>query len=236
MSGLRALHERLPDGYRVLFSDVGGNRERQAFVYDSSKVMVLEKVGRLSIPPADLAKIKLPGIDAPFAGFDRGPYLAAFRAGSFTQLLVNVHLYFGSDSPEGVARRTLETFAVARWADLRRKNRNAFTRDIVPLGDFNLPSLEAADPIYRELTRRGLALSDYSISAVGGSSLGGRHHYDQIAFFPGETSEYGDRVGIFDFDNALFRGLWEDRSAAQFIAYSRYYISDHRPYWAEFRI
>ena len=65
MSGLRALHERLPDGYRVLFSDVGGNRERQAFVYDSSKVMVLEKVGRLSIPPADLAKIKLPGIDAP---------------------------------------------------------------------------------------------------------------------------------------------------------------------------
>ena len=80
LSGLRALHERLPDGYRVLFSDVGGNRERQAFVYDSSKVVVLEKVGRLSIPPADLAKIKLPGIDAPFAGFDRGPYLAAFRA------------------------------------------------------------------------------------------------------------------------------------------------------------
>ena len=71
---------------------------------------------------------------------------------------------------------------------------------------------------------------------MGGSSLGGRHHYDQIAFFPGETSEYADRVGIFDFDKALFRGLWEDRSAAQFLASSRYYISDHRSYWAEFRI
>lgn len=44
---------------------------------------------------------------------------------------------------------------------------------------------------------------------------------------------HGDEPLIAD---ALFRGLWEDRSAAQFLAYSRYYISDHRPYWAEFRI
>ena len=50
-------------------------------------------------------------------------------------------------------------------------------------------------------------------SAVGGTSLGGHKHYDQVAFFPGETSEFAERVDVFDFD-----------------------ISDHRPPWAQFAI
>jgi endonuclease/exonuclease/phosphatase family metal-dependent hydrolase len=233
LTGLERLRAELPKRYRVLFSEAGGNRERQAFVWDQRKVRLLDKVGRLSIPPADLAKIASPGITEPFRGFDRGPYLAAFQAGDFIPLLINVHLFFGDDTPPGIARRILETTAVAWWAERRVKSRNAYTTDILPLGDFNLPSLADDDPVLRALRRRGLELPRH-LSVVGGSSLGGRNHYDQIAFFPGETKEFAQRSGVFDFDNVVFRDLWQTHEAKQFLAYTRYYLSDHRPFWAQF--
>lgn len=235
LRGIRAIQQHLPPAFRLLFSDYAGNKERLAFLYDSSKVTVLEKVGEIAVPPSDKRYIKFPGIQQKFRGFDRNPYLAAFRAGSFTFLLVNVHLYFGSDSTISMNRRSLETYAVARWADLRRKSKNAYTRDIIALGDFNLPNAEPGDPIYEALTRRGLHLPDHSTGI--GSAIATDNHYDQIAFFPGETqNEFTGRSGVFDFDGALFRTLWETRGRKDFLAYMRYYISDHRILWAEFRI
>jgi len=235
LAGIRAIHSQLPPSYRLLVSDAAGNNERQVFLYDSGKVQQLEKVGRMSVAPAELRHIKLPGSTAKFAGFDRGPYMAAFRAGRFSFLLLNVHLFFGDDKPAAIARRSLETFAVARWADLRRKSPYAFTRDIIALGDFNLPLIDPGDPIYSTLTSRGLQLPAYE-SAVGGSSLDGLKHYDQIAFFPGETAEYAQAVDVFDFDNALWKSLYEGRPLKQFLAYCRYFASDHRPLWAQFDI
>src|SRR3954454_16061666 len=44
VTGLRALKARLPRPWQILFSEAGGNDERQAFVYDSRKVAVGEKV------------------------------------------------------------------------------------------------------------------------------------------------------------------------------------------------
>jgi endonuclease/exonuclease/phosphatase family metal-dependent hydrolase len=235
LSGLFAVRDLLPESYRLLISDTAGNDERSAFVYDANRVTLLELVGRLSIPPADLAHIKLKGVDETFRGFDRSPYLAAFQSGSFRFVLASVHLFFGSDSPEDMARRSLEAYAVARWADLRRKDKHAYASDIIALGDFNLPAVKPDNPIYRALTKRGLVLPEHP-TEVGGSSLGGHHHYDQLAFFPGETKEFNERIGPFDFDNALFRDLWEPRRPAPFLAYTRYYVSDHRPLWAEFRV
>ena len=235
LSGLRAIQQHLPPSFRVLFSDYAGNKERLGFLYDSSKVTLLEKVGEVAIPPSDQRYIKLPGTRQKFRGFDRNPYIAAFRSESFTFVLVNVHLYFGSDSKVSMNRRSLEAYAVARWADLRRKSKNAYTRDIIVLGDFNLPKVEPGDPIYKALTRRGLHLPEHSTEI--GSSITTDSHYDQIAFFPGQTqSEFTGRSGVFDFDGALFATLWETRSREDFLAYMRYYISDHRILWADFRV
>ena len=235
LSGLRAIQHHLPPSFRVLFSDYAGNKERLAFLYDSSKVTLLEKVGEVAIPPSDQRYITLPGTQQKFRGFDRNPYLSAFQSGSFTFLLVNVHLYFGSDSKTSMNRRSLEAYAVARWADLRRKSRNAYTRDIIALGDFNLPKVEPGDPIYEALTKRGLHLPAHS--GETGSTIATDSHYDQIAFFPGQTQdEFTGRSGVFDFDGALFATLWETRGREDFLAYMRYYISDHRVLWAEFRV
>ena len=107
--------------------------------------------------------------------------------------------------------------------------------DIVALGDFNLPEFSSDDPIYRTLTSRGVELLAHK-SAVGGSSLDGHRHYDQVAFFPGETSEFTDRVDVFDFDNAVFADLFAERLLDRFLGYVRYHLSDHRPLWAQFSI
>jgi endonuclease/exonuclease/phosphatase family metal-dependent hydrolase len=235
LSGLRAIHRHLPRSFRLLFSDAAGNEERMAFIYDSDKVTLLEEVGEVAIPPSDINDIRLPGITQAFEGFDRNPYLAGFSSDSFVYVLVNVHLYFGSESAISMNRRRLETYAVARWADLRRQSPYAYSRDIIALGDFNLPKAEPGDPIFEALTRRGLHLPEHSTQI--GSTIETDSHYDQVAFFPGETQqEFTGNLGVFDFDGALFRTIWEARTLEEFFAYVRYYVSDHRPLWAEFRL
>jgi endonuclease/exonuclease/phosphatase family metal-dependent hydrolase len=237
LRGLRAIMERLPASRRMLVSDASGNRERGAFVYDTRKVTLLEKVGRLAIPPSDLKRIKPPGARAPFPGFDRGPDMAAFATrGSFRFLLLNVHLFFGSDAQADIDRRAQETFALARWAELRHNSPYAYVRDIIPLGDFNLPQLDPADPIFKALTSRGLRLpTEHAISQVGGTSLQGVKRYDQVALFPSETTELR-RIEVFDFDNAVFKDVFAAKTLKQFLAYTRFHVSDHRPLWAEFSI
>jgi hypothetical protein len=41
---------------------------------------------------------------------------------------------------------------------------------------------------------------------------------------------------VFDFDGAVFKTLWDLVKPARFKGYLRYYLSDHRPLWAEFAI
>ena len=217
---------------------VAGNGERMAYIYDRRRAKLLEKIGEIAIAPAELRHIRLPGVSQPFEGFDRNPYLAAFQTGSENSyLFVNVHLFFGSDAkPMDIQRRALETYAVARWADLRRRSAFSFTREIVALGDFNMPKRDPADPIFKALTARGLLLPEHT-SEVG-SNLASDKHYDQIAFFPGATRNCFRQMGVFDFDMALFRDLWENpgRTEAQYRSYVRYHISDHRPLWMELAV
>jgi hypothetical protein len=238
LSGLRGIQAELPGHYRVLFSDAAGNAERLAYLYDSRKITLGEKVGEVAVPPSHVRHIRLPDSAQRFDGFDRNPYLALFRAGSLEILPVNVHLYFGSESAIAVNRRKLETLALARWADLRRRSPNALSRHIVPLGDFNLPKPKrgATDrPVYDELAARGLHLPGHSTEI--GSSIASDNRYDQIAFFPGETEErFTGKLGVFDFDGAVFSSLYRSRGLSDLLAYLRYYLSDHRPMWAEFAI
>jgi endonuclease/exonuclease/phosphatase family metal-dependent hydrolase len=235
LSGLRAILAELPSSWRTLFSDHGGNDERMAFLYDGNKVKQLEKVGEISVAPKDISKITLPGITQKFGGFDRNPYLAAFSARTFTFLLVNVHLFFGSEAKADVDRRALEAYAAARWADLRTKDKDAYTTDIIALGDFNLPKVEPGDPIYSALRARGLERPPHSTQIAG--AIASDAEYDQIMFFPGQTAdEFTGAIGVFDFDGAIFRGIWETKTPVQFRSYVRYYMSDHRPLWAQFKI
>jgi endonuclease/exonuclease/phosphatase family metal-dependent hydrolase len=258
LTGLREIQKQLPAYYRVIFTDASGNRERFAFCYDSRKVRILEEVGEIAIAVAEAKKITLPTITTTFPGFDRTPFFATFRAqngsGSFEFLLATVHLYFGDESkPRNEAsagamdRRVLETYAVARWCDLRRKSARAYVSNVIALGDFNLPRPEVGDPVYDALVARGIELPEHS-DLVGGSNLNGDKFYDQMAFVPGLKKSRLVRSGTFDFDGALFSGLWNEspngplpaaelvKKNPEFFKFVRFHISDHRPLWAQIKI
>jgi len=230
------IQRKLPQSYRILMSDAAGNDERMVFLYDSKKLAVLEEIGEIALPPSDLKSIKLPGVDARFEGFDRAPYLAAFAVGGSSLMFVNVHLYFGDDSPASMARRSLETYAVAKWADRRKRSPYSFTRELVVLGDFNMPRCEPGDPIYKALTKLGLELPEHATQIA--SSISSSANYDQIAFLPETTRKhFTGKKGVFDFDAVIFPELWQGgANVKNFNAYLRYYLSDHRPMWVQLSI
>lgn len=235
--GLRSITKNLPSSFKVIFSDKAGNNERSAFLYDttSNKVNLLEKFGEIAVPPKDHKYINLPNVQQKFTGFDRNPFLVSFKAGDLRFLLVNVHLFYGKDSKKDRERRALEAYATSRWADLRQRSKNAYVRDIIVLGDFNLPKVEPGDLIYSALRRRGLRRPLHSTRIY--SNLSNDKEYDQIMFFPGHTKQdFTGKMCIFDFDGALFPDLWQTRTEKQFRSFLRYYISDHRILWAEFKI
>jgi endonuclease/exonuclease/phosphatase family metal-dependent hydrolase len=222
--------------YKFIFSDQAGNKERLAFIYDSSKLKVLEEVAEYAIPPSDYSDIKITGVSSTFSGFDRSPYMVSFAAGKFQFTLMTVHLYYGKNADtKSLNRRCLEAYAVARWADLRSKSKytyNGITDDFA-LGDFNLPKRDTNDTIYKALVKRGLQLPDHTSLVY--SNLNNDEQYDQIAFLPGTKSRIVND-GVFPFDNALFTDMWQAKTHAEFRSYIKYYISDHRPMWMELDI
>lgn len=237
---LEKVRRALGASWRMLFSDSAGNNERVAFLYDTSKVKLLEKIGEIAFALSALKRVKLKGITKKFEGFDRTPYLATFSSGRLSFLLVNVHLYYGTlgtaaKKKTSLERRALETYAVALWASDRKRSQYSYTRDVIALGDFNMPKRDPSDPIYKALTAKGLHLPQHS-SAMG-SNLAGDADYDQIAFFAGETqADFTGNHGIFDFDAVVFQNLWNGSAGKKkFNTYVKYYLSDHRPMWMEFR-
>lgn len=231
--GLFDVHQKLPKSYRVVMSDVGGNNERMAFLYDSKRLAMMEEVGEIAYPPSSYKTIKLPGIKEEFDGFDRTPFLVSFAVDGTSIMFVNVHLFFGDEKSESIARRSLETFAVAKWADLRQKSGFSFTRELIALGDFNMPKRVPGDPIYDALTKLGLNVPEHS--TVIASSISSDANYDQVAFFPETTKRcFTGQKGVFDYDKVLFPALWQDGvNEKNFRTFLRYYISDHRPMWVQ---
>lgn len=227
------VHQKLPKSYRVVISDVAGNNERRAFLYDSRKLTLLEEIGEIAFPPSSFKRIKLPGIEQKFDGFDRTPYLAAFEAVNTSFTFVNVHLFFGNSKLQSIQRRSLETFAVAKWADSRKRSPFSFTRELVALGDFNMPKRRPGDPIFNALTKLGLELPEHSSQIA--SSISTDAQYDQIAFLPETTQRcFTGLKGVFDYDTVIFPALWQNSmNKKNFKTYLRYYISDHRPMWVQ---
>jgi hypothetical protein len=88
--------------------------------------------------------------------------------------------------------------------------------------------------VYKALRAKGLELPEHSTKIY--SNIANDADYDQIAFFPGLKTKLTGKSGVFDFDGGIFPDLHTSRTAAEFRAYLRYYISDHRPMWVELDI
>jgi hypothetical protein len=128
----------------------------------------------------------------------------------------------------------LEAYAIGRWCDLRRKSKNAYSKHILALGDFNLPERKPGDPIYEALTDWGLQLPPHE-TRIPRTNIANSADYDQIAFVPGLKSNL-EQIGVFDFDGVIFRSLWNPPETGYWRTCAKYYISDHRPLWTQLRL
>src|ERR1043166_7283603 len=147
-------------GWQAGMSDASGNNERMVFLYDSTRVIRLDEIREVGFPPTVVERISLEGVVGHFAGFDRSPYLASFqlRGLLLSVQLVNVHLFYGSASRTDLERRALETAAVAKWTDLRHKSPYLGAREVITLGDLNMPKprRDGGNVVYDALTSAGL--------------------------------------------------------------------------------
>ena len=265
----------LSDEFNYVLSDTAGNDERLAFVYRPRKISLEHLFGEIALRPREYPRrnVRVHFRQARrdrfrtlknfrFVPFDRNPFIGSFLTGEVNFVLANVHLYFGAFQRQAnttkkqkkYARRVLEIFALAKWAKDRTEGGNAVDRDIVLLGDMNIPNMDHNEATIAALREFGWRSVDFvdgrhigtrpeDLSHIGGTNLGNDKTYDQVAFAP---RSLGNRVvsnGVFDFDNAIFARKWREisgelthgRAVGLFNRYVKFHISDHRPIWVEIR-
>ncbi len=248
-------------GFDYIMTDPAGNNERLAFVFRKNKVSPSNLFGELALRPREYPKRtvkvrwtganKVPRIDTfsqlRYVPFDRNPFIGSFSTRKLNFVLVNVHLYFGSfqNSKKKAerakyARRVLEIYALSRWADRRHESGTAYDKDVILMGDMNVPAMDEEESTYKALKQFGWKPVDYT-SKTGGSNLGNDKTYDQMLFAPGAMRNRILDKGVFDFDKTVFRPLWNRlsrdlsnaRAIGLFNRHVKHHISDHRPLWVE---
>ena len=248
-------------GFDYVMSDPAGNTERLAFVHRKNKVTPTNLFGEVALRDREFPKrtVRVKWTDKQgtqrvdvfkgfkFRPFDRNPFIGSFEAGKLTFTLVNVHMYFGKfqnsrkkEERKKYARRVLEIYALSRWADRRFDSATCYDRDILLLGDMNVPAMDKTESTYKELVGFGWKPVDYT-TKTGGSNLGNDKTYDQMVFTPGGMKNRAKNRGVFDFDKAVFKPLWvkiraekSDRAAVGlFNRHVKHLLSDHRPLWVE---
>jgi endonuclease/exonuclease/phosphatase family metal-dependent hydrolase len=264
--------EQMGPAYDFVMSDTAGNDERLTYVYNTNKVTPGNLFGEIALRPREYptrnvkVHYRKRGRDKMqtfkkmrFTPFDRNPFIGSFSCGKVDLVLANVHLYFGAfqkssneKNRKKYARRVLEIFALAKWARNRSAGGNAWDKDIVLLGDMNVPNMsdnEATINALEQFSWRAIDLyesglaSTNSLTRIGGSNLGNDKTYDQIAFAPTALRRRVRSHGVFDFDAAVFGRKWKSlaqanthaRAVKKFNPYLRHYLSDHRPVWVEIR-
>lgn len=266
--------QQMGDKYDFVFSDKAGNDERLAFIYRTDKVVLDKLWGEVALTKKQYPKhtvsvhYRKGGKEQTqtfknflFVPFDRNPYIGSFQSGSIKFILASAHLYFGNfensaseEMRKKYARRVLEIFALARWANDIHKSKNAWDHNVLLLGDMNVPNTDKNEATIKALKSFDWRSIDYvsnqqigvdvtKLSQVGGSNLGNDRTYDQIAFAPSTLNGKIGRFGVFDYDNAIFREKWTEvsselshsKAVSLFAHYVKHHISDHRPLWLELR-
>jgi len=168
-----------------------GNRERMVFLFDKSKVSFQNIAGEIVLPITQLVEGE--------RQFARTPFLVAFQGGWFKFMLCTVHIYYGSSSGAGLARRIEEIDRIAAFLSKRADDSEA---NYVLLGDFNIVSPE--HKTMQALVKHGFIIP-HELWDVP-SNWRQDKFYDQIAFKsrPGEV-RFGENCGVFDFYKSVFR-------------------------------
>ena len=214
--------------WKVVFSDFNtdrrGNRERIGYLYDSR---VTEFTGLAAEPDSPRKKDPSTGESVAAITWWRSPYMASFKSGSFDFILLAAHIRW--DSSGGVTSRAKELKMLAEWVDKRRKQGGVIDKDIIVLGDFNIPKLD--NVTFKALTSKGLEIPN-ALKNVVTTTLSTGKRYDQIMHYPYYTKCFTDIGGALDFYQSNYTKLVPGMSLADKKAFT-YQLSDHLPLWVQ---
>ena len=221
LRGLAKLKSILPGAYDILVSDVSGNTERMAFLYDTRTVQQTGLVCEIGFAGT---------ITSPSAfQFNRMPYCASFKAGRFDFVVVSVHITEGSSSGSaGLALREKEINLLVNEIKKRSKREisKTFDRDFFVVGDFNIQ--KEGDRFFKALVQG--PKPKFSMPAqmdTLGTNFSQSKTFDKIAWLQREDFKFSGKFGAVPFGKALYKQTGES---------ARKEVSDHLPVWAEFSI
>ena len=218
----------LGDYWRVVYSDYiadwGGNWERVAYLYDKRAVTF---TGLAAEADAPRKKDKKTGEYISEFAWWRKPYIASFKAGSFDFMLITAHIRWDQEK-----NRIKPLKLLAEWIEKRRKDPGGVDKDIILMGDFNIPKLD--DDLFKAITSKGLRMPAALRGLDHGSNLAKNKRYDQILHYPTESSVFTDRAGVLDFYTGGIKGLYPNNTPDK-DAFT-YQLSDHMPLWIQLNV
>lgn len=208
--------------WRAVYSDMipddGGNRERLAYVYDK-RVVAFTGLAAAANPP----RRKVGTEYVPEFTWWRMPYMASFASGNFDFVVITAHVRWGS----GVAERATELASLAEWIDLKRRQKTVEDKDLLVMGDFNIPNRRSS--LFKTITAKNLALPRALAALEFGTDLAKGKRYDQIFHYPIYPENFTNAGGVLDFYAGDHRPLFPALSKSKFT----YQISDHLPLWLQ---
>ncbi len=213
LRGLSKLLEVLPGDYRLLVSDVTGNTERFAFLYDARTVKATGLVSEITLD-----------IDTQtHTGFQlhRVPYCASFRAARFDFTVVSVHIF---ESNSDFREKEIAVLAQEIVRLSKREHTKVVDRDFFVVGDFNI--VKEGDRFFKALVDAGFQLPA-PLDTIK-TNFARTNTFDKISWVNRPDFKFSGQANVIPFSKVLFQDKNPKGGKAE--------ISDHLPLWAEFRI
>ena len=213
LRGINKLQKLLPGKYRILVSDVTGNTERFAFIFDERTV---ENTGLVAEIGLDLDTMTHEGFQ-----LHRMPYCASFRAGRFDFTIVSVHIF---ESNTNFREREIDVLSEEINKLSERESSKVVDRDFFVVGDFNIK--KEGDKFFKALVKHGFQMPQKLNALTTNFKRTGT--YDKIAWLNRPDFKFNDKCNVVPF----YKKVYQDKNTKG----GKKEISDHLPLWAEFRI
>ncbi len=222
LSDLKRVLDILGPYWRAVYSDMipdaGGNRERIAYIYDKRAVTFNGLAAEANQPRAKRGTEYISD-----DSFWRAPYMASFRAGNFDFVVITTHIRWG-DSEDA---REKELKLLANWIHAKSQEENAEDKDILVMGDFNIPDRQSS--LYAAMTSKGLKVPAALLADEFGSNLARDKRYDQIFHLTQYDQNFTNAGGVVDFYEGDHTPLFPGITKSAFT----YQMSDHLPLWIQ---
>lgn len=149
--------------------------------------------------------------------------MASFATGNFDFVVITAHIRWGNSMKE--RQRSLQL--LADWVDQKRKDAYGVDKDIIVMGDFNIPKID--DKLYKAITSRGLMIPDVLRGMEHDSNLAMNKRYDQILYYPENTKTFTNRGCNVDPHTGGIEKLYPTNPPThnKYI----YQMSDYLPLW-----